>query len=569
MTRIKVYKTLTEKFKGINKKMNNVFLLKMLLLILGFIPLYLYSVLINSVIVNENLNLLVYVIAAYIVICIFTSLLVFIERDYTNKIKINLRLNLKEQLITKLSEIESEKYNNGDMRKKIEEDSSFASDFLFSHILDFVFSLLYAFVLFVILIVIDWKIALISFIFVPISMFVINYYGRKNYKTTQLLREQEAEYEDFLHTSLQNWKDIKLNNLENKQLDILNSHYGKIKKIYFLNQLFVHIGISFAFITKNFITQLFIYFIGGFFLLLGYTEITGFLLFINFYAQFFTLVEKICNIIMNYKKDIVHVENVIEIINKEVDNLPYKKICGSNIVVQDLKFEYNSNSAFKLDGINFSVQKGEHLAIVGKSGSGKSTITNLLMGAFKVLEGKILIGNTDISTVNAESISDKISIVTQDIVLFNMTIRDNLLVSKNSVDECELIQACKKAGIYDFIQSLDDKFDTILGEKGIKVSGGQKQRLALARAFLQDRDIIIFDEGTSALDSEIESNLIKEINNFSSEKTIISVAHRLSSIINCDKVLLLDQGKMVAIDTHANLLNKNELYNKIFKSQYI
>lgn len=182
--------------------------------------------------------------------------------------------------------------------------------------------------------------------------------------------------------------------------------------------------------------------------------------------------------------------------------------------------------------------------------------------------GTVSIGGTDISSVNSESVSDKVSIVVQEPVLFNMSIRDNLLLAKAGATDAELIECCRRASIYDFIDTLPDQLDTIIGEKGVKLSGGQRQRLSIARAFLQDRDIIIFDESTSALDSENESDIISELKSLSSGKTMISIAHRLSSILDCDKVMVLQAGRVAAFDTHENLFNRNEAYNLLFQNQY-
>jgi len=171
--------------------------------------------------------------------------------------------------------------------------------------------------------------------------------------------------------------------------------------------------------------------------------------------------------------------------------------------------------------------------------------------------------------VNSESVSEKVSIVVQEPILFNMTIRENLLLAKADATDKELVECCRKASIYDFIETLQNKLDTIIGEKGVKLSGGQKQRLSIARAFLQDRDIIIFDESTSALDSEKENDIITEVKSLSTGKTMITIAHRLSTILSCDRVIVLKDGAMVAMDTHENLHNINETYDLLFQNQYI
>ncbi|QGQ96602.1 ABC transporter ATP-binding protein [Paenibacillus psychroresistens] len=414
----------------------------------------------------------------------------------------------------------------------------------------------------------DWRIALLSFIFVPISIITVNFWGGKTKKAGEEIWELQTKYETFLHANFQNWKDIKINNLEEAQFDELNGHYKKISRIWFINQLYLHLGITYSFFTKNFITQLFIYFIGGLFVIKGYSEVGVLLVFISFYGQFFGCIESISNSMMNFKNDSVKIEKVIEILNLEAGKKPYKHIEGTDINVENLKFTYEGKDSLVLDDISFTVSKGEHLAIVGESGSGKSTLAKLLTAQIKPQGGTVRIGGIDINTVNSESVPEKVSIVAQEPVLFNMTIRENLFLAKADATDAELIECCHRASIYDFIETLPNILDTIIGEKGVKLSGGQKQRLSIARAFLQDWDIIIFDESTSALDNENENDIITELKSLSAGKTMISIAHRLSTILDCDKVMVLKDGVMVAFDTHENLCNRNETYDFLFQNQY-
>ncbi|MDD4494236.1 MAG: ATP-binding cassette domain-containing protein, partial [Eubacteriales bacterium] len=173
-----------------------------------------------------------------------------------------------------------------------------------------------------------------------------------------------------------------------------------------------------------------------------------------------------------------------------------------------------------------------------------------------------------INRISFESIGQKIGIVLQDPPLFNLTIRENLQFARKSATDEELSIVCEKANILEFISSLPDGFDTIIGERGVKLSGGQKQRLSIARTLLQNPDIIIFDEATSSLDSENEKAIVGAINELSKGKTIITIAHRLSTVLGCDRVIVMDSGKIIAIDTHENLRGKNETYDLLFEKQY-
>ncbi|WP_458475609.1 ATP-binding cassette domain-containing protein [Paenibacillus sp. TH7-28] len=189
---------------------------------------------------------------------------------------------------------------------------------------------------------------------------------------------------------------------------------------------------------------------------------------------------------------------MVEILNLE-GKRPYKKIEGTDIYVENLRFSYEGNDSFALDGISFSVTKGEHLAIVGKSGSGKSTIAKLLTGKIKPQGGIVRIGDIDIYAVNSESLSEKVSIVVQEPVLFNMTIKENLLLAKGDATDAELIDCCRRASIYDFIETLHHKLDTIIGEKGVKLSGGRDNAYLLLVHF--------YKTGTSSFLMKVQAPL--------------------------------------------------------------
>lgn len=571
MNRLETFKALTQDIGGIKKPLIALGVFKLWNLLFGLIPLILYSLLVNRVLVGKNLNELWPVIAGYLAVFLFATIGIAVSKRFSNRLLLKYDLRIKNTLLKKYTSLDHDvysKYSTGDVRNRIENDAAVAGKFFTAHILEFGYAVVYAIALAVILLCYDWRIALLSFIFVPVSFITVNFLGGKTKTTGEELWKLQTKYETFLHSNFQNWKDIKINNLEDAQLEELNGHYKKIKHIWFLNQLYLHLGITFSFFTRNFITQLFIYFIGGLFVIKGYSEVGGLLIFISYYGQFFGYIESISNSMMNYKNDSVSIGKVIGILNLETDKRPSITINGTDIVVENLNFTYEGNDSFALDGISFSVRKGEHLAIAGKSGSGKSTIAKLLTGQLKPQEGTVTIGGIDIYTVNSESMSDKVSIVVQEPVLFNMTIRENLLLAKSGATSAELIESCRRASIYDFIETMPDQLDTIIGEKGVRLSGGQRQRLSIARAFLQDRDIIIFDESTSALDNENESDIITELKSLSSGKTMISIAHRLSTILDCDKVMVMKDGRVAAFDTHENLRNRNETYDLLFRNQY-
>ena len=260
-----------------------------------------------------------------------------------------------------------------------------------------------------------------------------------------------------------------------------------------------------------------------------------------------------------------------------IDGEKFSKEKFGNIKLNHINgdFEFkNVSFAYKkekeiLHNISFKVKANTTVAFVGKSGSGKSTIFSLLNKLYNVDDGKIFIDGYDINTLTKDSIRNNMSIITQNPYIFNLSIRDNLLLVKEKVTEKEMIKACKTACLHDFIMSLPNGYDTIVGEGGITLSGGERQRLAIARALIKKTEIILFDEATSALDNETQEKIKKAIHNLKGKYTILIIAHRLSTIVNSDKIIMIDKGKIVGEGTHKYLMEKSLKYQKLYQADLL
>lgn len=257
-----------------------------------------------------------------------------------------------------------------------------------------------------------------------------------------------------------------------------------------------------------------------------------------------------------------------------MDENKYKKETFGTKVVNDLKgkielkdlsFAYDKKKV--LNDINMIVNPNDTIGIVGESGSGKTTLFNLLSKSYNVSKGKIFIDDIDINDLSKESIRNNIAVISQNPYIFNLTIKENLELIDNNITKDDIINACKVAQIHDYIMTLPEKYDTLLGEGGTNLSGGQKQRLAIARALLKKSKIILFDEATSALDNVTQNELQKSINNISDDYTIIIVAHRLSTIKDCNKIFVIDKGRIVGEGTHKQLLKNNDYYKKLYNEE--
>ena len=244
---------------------------------------------------------------------------------------------------------------------------------------------------------------------------------------------------------------------------------------------------------------------------------------------------------------------------EEIENI------DGNFEFKNVKFGYNENLVLR--GLNLKIDSGNTYGIVGKSGSGKTTIFNLLNKLYNINSGSIYIDGKNIDDLSEKSIRGNITIISQNPYIFNMSIKDNLKLVKNDVSDKEIITACRLACLDDYIETLPNKYDTIVGEGGVNLSGGQRQRLAIARALIQNTKIILFDEATSALDNETQSKIQKAIDNLKGNYTIIIIAHRLSTIVNCDKIFILEGGKIFDSGTHKELYRNNKYYQQLCKTE--
>ena len=295
--------------------------------------------------------------------------------------------------------------------------------------------------------------------------------------------------------------------------------------------------------------------------------IPTFIIIYNYQPKIKNLLNGVVQILEYNKRFILAADRIFEIVEdgtfkkekfgkKHIDNLKGK------IEFKNVKFKYDDYEVLK--DLSFTINPNEKVAFVGKSGGGKTTIFNLITKLYTANSGKILLDDTPINSLDYDTIRSNIGVVTQNPYIFDLSIKENLLLVNKDASMDEIRKACKLACLDRYIMRLPNKYDTILGENGITLSGGQKQRLAIARALIMKSKIILFDEATSALDNETQDKIQEAIQNLDENYTIIIVAHRLSTVIDCDKIFVLDQGKVVESGTHKELIKKSEIYKSLY-----
>jgi ATP-binding cassette subfamily B protein/subfamily B ATP-binding cassette protein MsbA len=299
-------------------------------------------------------------------------------------------------------------------------------------------------------------------------------------------------------------------------------------------------------IKDEFFMQFGIYFIGGLFIMNGDLRIGDLFAFLMYYGMFSAAVKNVSGADAELQSAMPYTDRWLAEIDKSVSAERKEKVMpddSNTILFENISFNYPESEREIFKNFTLQINKGERIAVTGKSGCGKTTLLKLLTGMITPTAGSIFFSNVSLADINIAEMHRRIGFVMQENMLFNTTVRDNLLYGRRNANDDELREACEKAYILDFIESLPDKFGTVIGERGIKLSGGQKQRLVLARLFLRDADIFIFGEATNALDPHSEDIVHDAVRNIGKDKTVIIVAHRESSVNLCSRKIVLEMSE--------------------------
>ena len=408
------------------------------------------------------------------------------------------------------------------------------------------------------------------FIYAVITSLIVYFINRKSlakqYEVQRKLKTIEENKTGLTSELVRGIRDIKILNASNS---ILKQAYNKIEDATNEQVHIMNIRRLYNYIESNVraLTDLGLILVGCLLYNKSLLSIPNFVIIYNYQAKVKNLLVGIVKIAEYNKKFSIAANRVYEVIEndkfakEQFGNVKKDKLDGS-IKFVDVSFSYDTEEILKK--MSFTVNPNERVAFVGKSGAGKSTIFNLITHLYKVNNGKILLDNININDLDCDTIRNNMSIITQNPYIFNFSIKDNLLLAKENATEKEIREACHLACIDDYIMSLPDKYDTLLGENGIILSSGQKQRIAIARALLMQTEIILFDEATSALDNETQEQIQKAIDNLKGEYTILIIAHRLSTVIDADKIFVVDNGKIIDSGTHQELLKKCEFYKNLY-----
>ena len=417
----------------------------------------------------------------------------------------------------------------------------------------------------------NWKLACFALIMMPLAAIVAKSLGKRLGKVTTESAEISGKLSTFLSEMIKGSRMTKIYQQEKFEFERSQSILTLM-----MNK---HIKIGHVMIRATPIMELltgiiiagFIYYT-GLMVATGEIEINNFFSFLTAMMLAYQPIRSLATINMLFYQGAAAAERVFAVIDKEVNikedaEKPNLKINSAKIEFKNVSFSYPKTESDAIKNINISIDGGNTVALVGHSGAGKSTIINLLPRFFDPTAGKIFIDEQNISEVTLSSLRKNISLVSQDIMLFDDSIRANVAYANLNASDQQIKEACEFAAATDFIEKLPQSFDTIIGENGIRLSGGQKQRISIARAILKDTPLILLDEATSSLDAVSEQKVQNAILNLTRNKTTLVIAHRLSTIIRADKIIVLNEGKIVETGKHNDLVKNSVIYKNLYSKQ--
>ena len=561
-------------FKVVKNSLILLAVLMIIFCIIGMVNPIVTANLVTSI-TNFNINNSLIYVTVFLILSILRALVNHLtNRLYLKKIKNKVFLNIRKDMIKNIFNMKTvnfDEHSSGEISERLRNDPESISSILtvvqysfFSMVTDIII-LLYVYYLNII----------IGLIY-TLSIFIIYFYEKLAFENIKELSIKTKKLNDknstLLNETMRGIRDIKLLNMMKPFYKLVSKGLSDTTENVVENELkhrvVYEVVESIQSITVFIIVLLSILLINN-----NLLTVTNLLVIYMYKTNIFDLTLCYTSIkeqLVEYK---IAASRIFELADKEkfpkdtYGNIELSNIKGK-IEFRNLDFSYNNRKKI-IDNVNLTIEPNDTIGIVGESGSGKTTLLNLLSKNYYVKNNQILIDEIDINDLTKNSIRNNVSVISQNPYIFNLTIKENLELAGNNVTKKDIIETCKIAQIHDYIMSLPNQYDTLLGEGGTNLSGGQKQRLAIARALIKKTKIILFDEATSALDNITQTELQKSINNITKDHTILIVAHRLSTIKDCNKIVVLDKGKIVGVGTHETLLKNNKIYKKLYKEENI
>jgi ABC-type multidrug transport system fused ATPase/permease subunit len=531
------------------------------------------KIIIDEVLVKSDYQQLISLLLILLSLYALKQIANYLQNYYRHVLGGQFILNLRVRMyahLQKLSLSYFEKTSTGELMSRVTNDVNALENFVTHGAAFLIIDFLRLSGAVVILLLINWRLALLVFIPIPIIALSLRSFNAKIRPVYRTVRARLGDINAKLQDNLSGIKVIQIFRQEDKELQV----FGDESEKYFHAQVSAIKLWSGFFPAMGFLSSLSTILVlgaGSWMVINQQLSLGGLVAFISYLVFLFAPIHRLIDIDNVFQEAIAAGERIFEVLDQQttivdapgtqaIDNLSGK------IEFNQVTFSYTGNEKV-LQDVSFTINPGETVALIGPSGAGKSSIANLICRFYDPDQGVVRLDGHALDSIPLATIRSQIAIVLQDTFLFNSTIRENLIYGNPNASEDAMIEAAKTAYAHDFIMNFPHLYDTEIGERGVKLSGGQKQRLALARAILMNPRIIILDEATSSVDAEAEYLIQQALDAVLKNRSALVIAHRLSTIRNADKIIAIDQGKIVEIGNHDDLIQQNGLYKKLVEKQ--
>ena len=522
----------------------------------------------DEVLIKGNKEMLFLIPIAIIIVTLCKGLATYTHSYQMSKVAHSIIAKLQTQMFEKLMYLNMKFYNDsksGNLISRLINDTYYLRLAIVKSVTGIIKDVLVIIFLLGNMFYQSWTLTLFAFFAFPLAIWPIRKIGKSIRKITYTIQNEIAVFSNVLAESIKGIRQVKAYSRENYEKQRAFETISFIQK-YFTKSAFISNRLS---PLMEFIGSLAValsIYAGGVFVLNESMTTGQFMSFLVSLLLAYQPVKALGNLNISVQEGLAGAERIFKLLDtseKNMENISPKKTIDldGDIVFKDVSFAYNDNTV--LDKISLRIPKGKKVALVGLSGSGKSTIANIILRLYDNYSGSILINSKDIKELDLTDVRNSVSIVTQETILFNESIFNNIKYGNLKATDEEISLVAKNAGVSSFSEELDQKLDTVIGENGVKLSGGQRQRIAIARALIKDAPLLIMDEATSSLDNITENKIHETINNLINNKTKLIIAHRLSTIEDADIIYVLDKGKIESQGKHEELISKSTIYKKL------
>ena len=482
--------------------------------------------------------------------------------------------DIRKQLYNHLQALSVRFYANnqvGQVISRVINDVEQTKDFILTGLMNIWLDCITIIIALSIMFFLDVKLTFAAIFIFPFYILTVCFFFGRLRKLTRVRSQALAEVQGFLHERVQGMSVIKSFAIEDNEAKNFDNHNKN-----FLQRAFQHTRWNaYSFAAINTVTDLgpiIVIGVGSYLAITGSITVGTLAAFVGYLEQLFGPLRRLVSSFTTLTQSFASMDRVFQLMDEDYDikngiGAQPIKISKGQIDLKHVSFKYNENEKEVLHDINLTINKGETVAFVGMSGGGKSTLINLIPRFYDVTQGEILIDHHNVKDFLTGSLRNQIGLVQQDNILFSDTVKENILLGRPDATDDEVVEAAKMANAHDFISNLPNGYDTEVGERGVKLSGGQKQRLSIARIFLNNPPVLILDEATSALDLESEAIIQEALDVLSKDRTTLIVAHRLSTITHADRIVVMENGRIVETGTHQQLINKRGAYEHLYSIQ--